>query len=1008
MGEPIILVVGDIEGDPALRGALACLVDLSAKGLLHRFWFVDAGAAASESVATTRVANGETDTDALFRSMASIRKPSITRVVSILTAAATPTAVERAGRFAEGLQQAVRRLQPPGAPLKSVRLVFPESLGNESILSVFLDSHADANLIAVPEDRASDLGFAAPVTVADIDSFSGHVAAEIATQVGLWISMSDAPVDTSLAGVIDGNEVPVHFVRSYARAAIGPPLPLYEAMITGDSLPVPASPAGRPNTLQASPNQWASARDFADQLHSEVPALQFEAPDEFDPGKLRADGVRGALRLYGSEVWVYLRGVPKSLYQTLVADTTDLAGEALLKALGDQSRIEVDWVGRDLGGLKSDTLESHIRNLTAGLNRRRRAYDLESVESTPIDQAIWDRVVRDVSGAVDAGDDVDTKLQAGDITLVISDPKVIGPDPSLGLEVALRALNSEGLSPSSGTLLGRFAGRIRGEIQAGEENFKHHEAELAKAIEDAETAKFRSLPFLTWSIGGLLTLAVTALVLGFGAARTIGIDTWSQQTRYLVGLAIAAVWIGAAAICLAAAQRMIKSRGKWIPWGVCGGILLSSGIAWVLFTMFASSWTFIAAPVQELAIIGSVIACLVIALITAVQARTAGHRTTAKLIGILLMSYVSIALIGVLVRINGWLPQQAESTVRSICLKIALSGVALAFVLFGSLTYFRVRDRLSLNYSLKMIQYSAESARFTAGEIVRLHAIYQQYLGTALALNRVLQMPFGGRPPEDFEPPSEPTPFPAYKVSLHYFLLEGKARMGALARIRRLVAERGWILRQYRKAAEAFVPEFAFQTGRDPDEIDSLRPEIDQTVGKVTPDHTIPASGPRWRFAEILNEGGFDADLERAGVEASLDDALTKYLTPNADSNDEASLHLGILEHGLELVSGERPVLAPEVFRHMELPTAGDRRAQFETTVWWPTVLTSPDGLGDGTKVRAAAVDRSDPSRLVIEFVRSDWSLRFPLSSVPLGAGFKTDASKESTEYASSADNGLM
>jgi|GEM_PF-2151922 len=1008
MGEPVILIVGDIEGDPGLRGALGCLVDLSAKGLLHRFWFVDAGAAASESVATTRVVNGETDTDALFRSMASIRKPSITRVVSILTAAATPSAAERAGRFAEGLQMAVRRLQPPGAPLKSVRLVFPESLGTESALAGFLDSHADANLIAVPEDRASDLGFAAPVTVADINSFSGHVAAEIATQSGLWISMSDAPVDASLAGVIDGNEVPVHFVRSYARAAIGPPLPLYEAMTQGDSLPVPASPVGRPNTLQASPNQWASARDFADQLHAEIPALQFAAPDEFDAGRIQADGIRGALRLYGSEVWDYLREVPRMLYSTLVADTTDLAGESLLKALGEQSRIEVDWIGRDLSGTKSDTLDSHIQKLTAGLNRRRRAYDLESVESTPIDQAIWDRLVRDVTGAVDAGDDVDTKLCAGDITLVISDPKVIGPDPSLGLERSLRSLNSEGLSPSFGTLLGRFAGRFRGEIQKGEDNFKQHEAALAKAIKDAESANFRSLPFLTWSIGGLLTLAFTALVLGFGVVQIIGVDTWSQRTRYMVGLAIAALWLGLAAVCLAAAQRMIKSKGKWVPWEICGGILLGSGVAWVLFTMFASSWAFIAAPVQELGIIAGVIACLVVALVAAVSARAPGHRTTAKLIGILLMSYVAITLIGILVRLNGWLPQQAESTVRSICLKIALSAVVLALLLFSSLTYFRVRDRLSWNLSLKMIGHSAESARSTAGEIVRMHAIYQQYLGTALALNRVLQMPFGGRPPEDFEPPAEPAPFPAYKVSLHYFRLEGKSRMGALARIRRLVAERGWMLRQYRKAAEAFVPEFAFQTGRDPDEIDSLRPEIDQTVGKVTPDHTVPGSGPRWRFAEILNEGGFDADLERAGVEASLDDALTKYLTPNADPNDEESLHLGILEHGLELVSGERPPLNAEVFTHMDLPTARDDRAKFATTVWWPTVLTVPEGLSVGTEIRAAAVDRSDPSRLVIEFVRSDWSVRFPLSRIPLGAGSSPDIGNGSEGVMSRADSGLM
>lgn len=997
MREPIVLVVGDLEGDSGLRGAFEQLVSLSAKGLLRRFWFVDAGADASESVTTTRIDRGEAESDALFRSMASIRNPSVTRVVSVVTAAAGAAAVERVTRFSDGLQSAVRRLQPPGAALKRVRMVFPDTLAMESPLASFLSTGADANLVVLPEDRASDLGFAAPVIVEDMDSFAGHVAAEIATQSGLWISMIDAPVDGSLAGVIDGNEVPVHFVRSYARAAIGPPLPLYEAMLNGDSLPIPASPAGRPNTLQATPNQWASARDFADQLHSDVESLQFRSPEPFDYGRFRADGIRGAFRIYSREVWSYLRGVPRSLVRTLVDDTVELGGEALLKALGEQSRIEVDWVGKDYGASNSETLDSHIRKLTAGLNRRRRAFDLESVESTPIDQGIWDRIVRDVTAAVDAGDDAETKLRAGDITLVISDPKVIGPDPSGGLESSLRALNTEALSPSAGTLLGRLAGRIRGEIEKGETDFKEREAQLTESIQNAEAGRFRPLPALTWTIGGLLTFAFTALMIGFRGAQVLGVETWSQRTRYLVGLGIAVVYLAAAAVCLAAAQRMIMSRRKWIPWGVCGGVLLGTGVVWGILTYFAGSWTFLSSPVQELQMIGGVIACLVIALVSAIRARDAGHRTTGKLIGILLMSYVAIAVIGTLVRLDGWLLEQAESTVRDVCVRLALVSVVLALMLFGSLTYFRVRDRLSLNLSLRLIGYSAESARETAGEIVRLHAIYQQYLGTALAMNRILQMPFGGRNPEEFVAPVEEHVFPAYKVSLHYFQLEGKARMGALARIRRLVAERGWMLRQYRRAAEAFLPEFAFQTGRDPDEIESLRPETDQTVGKITPDHTIPGNGPRWRFAEILNAGGFDEDLERAGIEASLDDALTKYLTPNSGSDGDTAPHLGILEHGLELVSGERPPLIPEVFALMELPTARDDRAVFDSTVWWPTVLNRPSELQPRTEILPAMVDRSDPSRLVIEFVRSDWSTRFALSRIPLGAGVAAAKRDESS-----------
>lgn len=1010
MGEPIVLIVGDFEGDPGLRVALDHLVTLSASGLLHRFWFVDSSTAPSESVATTRVDRGRADTDALFRSMASIRRPSTTRIVSALSALASPSAIERSTRFAEGLQQAVERLQPPGAPLKRVRMVFPDSLGVESDLALFLDSHADANLVAVPEDRASDLGFAAPVSAGDPQSFGAHIAAEIATQGGLWSSMTDAPVDRSVAGVIDGNDIPVRFVRSYARAAIGPPLPLYEAMTAGETLPVPPAPAGRANTLQSSPNQWASARDFADQLHSDIRTLQFSSPPEFDAGRWRPSSRRAAARLYFEQARSYLKELPTTLVRGFTDDAAELGGELLLSAVGAQSRLEIDWVGKDSGLSDSDSLESKIALLTEGLERRMRAYDLESVESTPIDQAVWSRVVHDVTAAVDAGDGATTKLRAGDTILVINDPKVIGPDPTGGLEASLRTLNTEQMSPSTGTLLGRLAGRIRGEIDKASGEFSASQEGLAKAIADAEMGRIRALPLLAWSLGGFLTLALTALILGFGLAEIVGIDTWSEGTRYLVGSLIAIVWLGAGALCLWSAQRVLDNdvkvrritwiAARWVPWITCGLILVTSGIVWTLLTLFTGSFTIASAPMQEIVLILGVIACLVVAVVSAFTVRNTGRRTMAKLIGILLMAYVPIALIGTLVRFEGWFLSFGSSAIRDVCLKITAVSLVVSLGLFLAILFFRVRERLALYSALDRIAYSAESARLVASEIVRLHAVYQQFLGTALALNRVLQLPFGARPANEYDGPGHQQRFGAYKVSLHHFELEGKARKGALARIRRLVAERGWMYRQYLEGAKAFVPEFAFQTGRDPDEIEGIRPETDQTVGRITPNHMVPGSGPRWRFAEILFEGGFDADLERSGVNAALSDALTKYLTPSTDNDDDEGIHLGVLEHGRELVSGDRPPLAPEVFSQMDLLTAGDSRAQLDSTVWWPTELEVPSELQARTTIRRTSVDRSDPTRLVIEFVRSDWSMQFALSRIPLGAGRQVEVLDDRPEMA--------
>jgi hypothetical protein len=71
----------------------------------------------------------------------------------------------------------------------------------------------------------------------------------------------------------------------------------------------------------------------------------------------------------------------------------------------------------------------------------------------------------------------------------------------------------------------------------------------------------------------------------------------------------------------------------------------------------------------------------------------------------------------------------------------------------------------------------------------------------------------------------------------------------------------------------------------------------------------------------------------------------------------------------------------------LDLLTAGDVRAEFDSTVWWPVELELPEALQARTAIRRTSVDRSDPTRLVIEFIRSDWSMQFPLSRIPLGVG---------------------
>jgi hypothetical protein len=306
----------------------------------------------------------------------------------------------------------------------------------------------------------------------------------------------------------------------------------------------------------------------------------------------------------------------------------------------------------------------------------------------------------------------------------------------------------------------------------------------------------------------------------------------------------------------------------------------------------------------------------------------------------------------------------------------------------------RIRQRFEFFDALRLIRDHAEAARLTTLEIMRLRVVHQQYTGTALALDRIIHLPFGSHETERFVPPIGEDPFQALKVSLHYFELEGKALTGAIARIRNLVASPGWINRQYAVAARAFLPEFAAQTGRDPDEISDLRPEMDGTIELSTDDNLGQGEGPRWNFARMLFDGVFDGELAQAGIDVVMTDALTKFLTPTSVDGG-VDTQSGIADHGMELLAGQRPMLTAEVLQN-DLFVAGDERGRFEATVWWPTVLGVPDELPPLTTLRPSRVNQADRRQLVIEFARSDWSGAFPLSELKINS--KNPNSKQSDE----------
>ncbi|MCL1593830.1 MAG: hypothetical protein M3132_05710, partial [Actinomycetia bacterium] len=123
----------------------------------------------------------------------------------------------------------LKELSPPGTRLKSVRIwagddeaEYPSSYASPAI---------DANLVVIPEDRASGVQFGVPIRDVRSTLFVESLAVEIATQLGLWIGMSGAPVDDATLGVIGYGSAKIYFVRSFVRIAAGPSVPIAPILV---------------------------------------------------------------------------------------------------------------------------------------------------------------------------------------------------------------------------------------------------------------------------------------------------------------------------------------------------------------------------------------------------------------------------------------------------------------------------------------------------------------------------------------------------------------------------------------------------------------------------------------------------------------------------------------------------------------------------------------------------------------------------------------------------------
>ena len=475
-----------------------------------------------------------------------------------------------------------------------------------------------------------------------------------------------------------------------------------------------------------------------------------------------------------------------------------------------------------------------------------------------------------------------------------------------------------------------------------------------------------------------MTALICSILIFTRAAEKLGVLEWGYDTRIRLALAGSALLLIALAALLAAGLRGSSDLGK--AYATTGLILVVGTL--IMIGNWGQTERLGLGPVRvgEFALVLTLaIEFVVVIAFCSVQATRHGD-TAARLAAIIAIIFGGAVIVVSVVRPSGWYAEVSPDSFRSIGIRLTLTLAILLLIALLVTLVVRVRERLTVDELSLRLRWASVAAEAAAAERARLRQALRQWHGTAAAISRTVWSPFGAfaengqKPLGEIELGAE-----IRKLRLYVHEPRNEDLLGVMSRIRQEVADPGWLLRQYRVAVEAFQPDYAFKTGRAVESGQIRRPEADPVPEDPWLAADVPGNGVRWMFDEMLYDGSFDRDLRAVGSEVALDAVLESYFSRTTPApGEDADLH-GFSE---PLVAGEKSSLPVYLFSKIGLPIAGDAKAQYRTTVWWPSSIRRPRKL-DHTTVIATTVSTAGLAGLVVPFVRSDWSEPMALGQLP-------------------------
>lgn len=1015
-------------------GLLAEFVRLAGQGLARPFVIVPVSEESGplDGLLLDRVGVHEGD---VLDFLTGIRRLETIYLVVMGVGAASSDDCDLLGTAAAVLRRKIDETRAQITRVRDIRLhmaVADTKLPNPGVLS----AAASANVIVIPHDRSSDTAQARLLSDAADPSFGSHVAVELLTLLGLWSGADTVPVDAIMGDHGGDNTPSVSFSRSMIRALVCPALPLHEIVPEQQPLPAPPgfvptpSPAATvrmvaeralPEALQYRPDEepaWKTTVSLWTALRL-IPATAGDIVKSL-PSVVRngvgstltvlvGDGIQDVI---GRESWLQIAFPNRE--EASDALPWEARAQNAMSRFEREDRMPVltdvpEHLWRDLIERVLGVADGSRSDLAAGeATAQNRFVIVEPTtlglrpEATPRETArqlvdLVDGVTENESPvvaqvgfgweSVDVPPGASSEAQSDDLDAPTDEALSALPPPDQ-LRVSLRdRLGSAGESSiPPGGLLGAVTIELANEIEVADRHCTSTMGRLAAIFATSRSQSTGGVPKrVKVLLAGALMMTVFAVCVFTGIAKWTSFE-WVGYRTWI------GIWALLTLVVLVPAFIVIGSSRKARSAKVVAAMLWLFGALYLSFSDRIRSSEIIVErfgrnywPMWPLTF-----AVIVLVVVARRSGGSAPGRWRSALAAITVWLGCGYALFLAVVSASSsysllqperkgaperslTLPHLSDDS-RRLILSVSLAVATLA-VLLGILMYciFWLRVTYAARSANERFAWLVDQAKKASRSRRRTQSLISQWLGTAAALSMIIWHPLGrargisGAHLSDVIHDDDLRKFDVAGLELSHH-----GHQLLMARLRSLVVAEGWLVSQYRRAAQAYM-------ARSPEVVDartslSAQP-VPETCERVFGfDEVLEGrvAGRRWGFANALYLGELDEALSEAIAanpadrvfESVIRDARVHRTTGAMD--EDASL-TEFFEAVLPSAVPTLPIgLSNLVF------TADDARRQMRSIISWPQGLLSRQidhalltpsietGLVEGAVLLAARCDLSE------------------------------------------------